>query len=288
MLDSNLYFQKDKTLNCGGQLLSLKQPKVMGILNVTPDSFYDGGKYCSQSEIIARAKQIIEQGGEIIDIGAYSSRPGAKDISEKEESEIICSALQIVRKEFPNAIISVDTFRASIADKVISEYNVQIINDISAGDADPEMFNIIAKHNVPYIIMHMLGTPQTMQENPTYNNVSLDIIKYFSAKVDQLRLLGVNDIIIDAGFGFGKTLEHNYQLLNNLSHFKALNLPILVGLSRKSMIYKALDSSADNALAGTISANTLALLNGANILRVHDVKEAVDTIKIVEIYNMNN
>jgi len=288
MPTSNLYFEEGKTINCGGQLIDFSSPKIMGILNVTPDSFYDGGKYCSDEEITNRAKEIIAEGADIIDIGAYSSRPGAKDISEQEESEIIFNALSIVRREFPDAIISVDTFRASIADKAITNFNVQIINDISAGEADEEMFNIIAKHNVPYIIMHMQGTPQTMQQNPTYDNVSLDIVKYFSNKVDKLRLMGVNDIVIDPGFGFGKTIEHNYQLLKNLNHFKVLNLPILAGLSRKSMLYKPLNITANDALTATISANTIAILNGANILRVHDVKQAVESVKLVGLYNSFN
>ncbi|MBN1113336.1 MAG: dihydropteroate synthase [Bacteroidales bacterium] len=288
MPTSNLYFEEGKTINCGGQLIDFSSPKIMGILNVTPDSFYDGGKYCSDEEITNRAKEIIAEGADIIDIGAYSSRPGAKDISEQEESEIIFNALSIVRREFPDAIISVDTFRASIADKAITNFDVQIINDISAGEADEEMFNIIAKHNVPYIIMHMQGTPQTMQQNPTYDNVSLDIVKYFSNKVDKLRLMGVNDIVIDPGFGFGKTIEHNYQLLKNLNHFKVLNLPILAGLSRKSMLYKPLNLTANDALTATISANTIAILNGANILRVHDVKQAVESVKLVGLYNSFN
>jgi len=288
MPTSNLYFEEGKTINCGGQLIDFSSPKIMGILNVTPDSFYDGGKYCSDEEITNRAKEIIAEGADIIDIGAYSSRPGAKDISEQEESEIIFNALSIVRREFPDAIISVDTFRASIADKAITNFDVQIINDISAGEADEEMFNIIAKHNVPYIIMHMQGTPQTMQQNPTYDNVSLDIVKYFSNKVDKLRLMGVNDIVIDPGFGFGKTIEHNYQLLKNLNHFKVLNLPILAGLSRKSMLYKPLNITANDALTATISANTIAILNGANILRVHDVKQAVESVKLVGLYNSFN
>jgi len=288
MPTSNLYFEEGKTINCGGQLIDFSSPKIMGILNVTPDSFYDGGKYCTDDEIANRAKEIIDEGADIIDIGAYSSRPGAKNISEKEESEILFKALTVVRREFPNAIISVDTFRASIADKAITDFGVQIINDISAGEADEEMFNIIAKHNVPYIIMHMQGTPETMQQNPKYDNVSLDIVKYFSNKVDKLRLMGVNDIVIDPGFGFGKTIEHNYQLLKNLNHFKVLNLPILAGLSRKSMLYKPLELTAKDALTATISANTIAILNGANILRVHDVKQAVESAKLVGFYNSVN
>ena len=268
------------TINCKGELIDLSKPLIMGILNITPDSFFDGGKYIQQEAILQRATEIIEQGADIIDIGAYSSRPGADEVAEDEEYRRLSKALEIIRKSFPTSCISVDTFRANIAQKVVENHEVDIINDISAGIFDDKMIQTVAKLNVPYIMMHIQGTPATMQNNPTYDDVVLDIIKYFSERINKATLLGINDIIIDPGFGFGKTLEHNYELLNRLDEFEMLDYPILVGLSRKSMIYKALGITPAESLAGTIALNTVALQKGANILRVHDVAEAEQTVQV--------
>ena len=284
---TNNFLKKKTSINISGKLLDLSSPIVMGILNITPDSFYDGGQYNTDEKIIEHAEQILSEGAKILDVGAYSSRPGAKNISEEKELSKLKNALSIIRKKFPEAIISVDTFRSSIAEYVVKEFDVNIINDISSGELDDKMFNVIAKLNVPYIIMHMQGTPQNMQLNPKYDDLIKDIIKYLSTKVDKLNLLGVNDVIIDPGFGFGKTLDNNYELMNKLDAFKIFQLPILVGVSRKSMIYKYLETTPDEALAGTIALNTIALLHDTNILRVHDVKQAVDTIKIVEKLRQN-
>jgi len=284
---TNNFLKKKTSINISGKLLDLSSPIVMGILNITPDSFYDGGQYNTDEKIIEHAEQILSEGAKILDVGAYSSRPGAKNISEEKELSKLKNALSIIRKKFPESIISVDTFRSSIAEYVVKEFDVNIINDISSGELDDKMFNVIAKLNVPYIIMHMQGTPQNMQLNPQYDDLIKDIIKYLSTKVDKLNLLGVNDVIIDPGFGFGKTLDNNYELMNKLDAFKIFQLPILVGVSRKSMIYKYLETTPDEALAGTIALNTIALLHDTNILRVHDVKQAVDTIKIVEKLRQN-
>ena len=272
------------TLNLRGQLVSYTQPIVMGILNVTPDSFYDGGRYCKVDEISRRVDQIISEGAEIIDIGAYSSRPGAQDVTAEEEWSRLSQGLEIIRKRCPEAIISVDTFRADVAEKSIVDGGAAIVNDISAGMIDAQMFPTVAKLGVPYILMHMQGTPQDMQNQPQYNDVTNDVILFLSEKVLKLRQLGVKDIIIDPGFGFGKTIEHNYTLLRNLDKFKIFNMPLLVGISRKSMIYKPLNITPQEALNGTTVLNTLALVNGASILRVHDVKAAVESIKLMKYY----
>lgn len=272
------------TLNLRGQLVSYTQPIVMGILNVTPDSFYDGGRYCKVDEISRRVDQIISEGAEIIDIGAYSSRPGAQDVTAEEEWSRLSQGLEIIRKRCPEAIISVDTFRADVAEKSIVDGGAAIINDISAGMIDAQMFPTVAKLGVPYILMHMQGTPQDMQNQPQYNDVTNEVILFLSEKVLKLRQLGVKDIIVDPGFGFGKTIEHNYTLLRNLGKFKIFNMPMLVGISRKSMIYKPLNITPQEALNGTTVLNTLALANGASILRVHDVKEAVESIKLMKYY----
>lgn len=256
----------------------------MGVLNVTPDSFYDGGKYETENKIIKRAGQIINEGASIIDIGAYSSRPGAENISSEEELKRLNKSLQVIRKNFPDAIISVDTFRSEIARTVVKDYEVDIINDIAAGKADNKMLDTIAELRVPYIMMHMKGTPQNMQINPVYDNLIEEIVKYFSERLQKIKLLGICDVIIDPGFGFGKTLEHNYEILNKLDNFRIFELPILVGLSRKSMIYKALGTSPADALNGSTSLNTIALMKGADILRVHDVKEAVEVVKLFSLY----
>ena len=254
--------------------------KVMGILNLSDNSFYDGGKYNNTKKILIQTKKMINEGANIIDIGAQSSRPGSNEISEEEELNRIIPSLIEIRKHFPNVLISVDTYRANVAEESINN-GADIINDISSGDLDNNMFSVIAKHKVPYIIMHMLGTPKNMQENPTYNNVVEEIINYFQQKIETLHDLGINNLIINPGFGFGKTLENNYEILNNLEKFKCLEYPILVGVSRKSMIYKLLDTDANQALNGTSVINTIALTKGTDILRVHDIKEAVECIKIV-------
>lgn len=273
------------TINCKGKLLDLTMPVVAGILNLTPDSFYDGGKYADGYDLIERVKEIINEGAEILDIGAYSSRPGAKHINEKEELQRLTSALDLIRKDFPDLIISVDTFRSNVADHVIKEYRVDIINDISGGNYDPEMFETIAEHQVPYIVMHMKGMPQNMQNDPVYDNILKELLKYFSEKKQKAAMIGINDLIIDPGFGFGKTIDQNYILLKNTELFKMLELPIMAGLSRKSMIYKLDNSNPQKALSGTIALNMIALNKGANILRVHDVKEAVQTIEVFKKYH---
>lgn len=277
------FFSSNTSINCRGKLLNLESPIVMGILNVTPDSFYDGGKYTSDSAIIKQAEKILSEGARIIDLGAVSTRPGAKEVSAEEEEERLLPVIKVIVNKFPEAIISVDTWRASIAEKAIDS-GASIINDISGGIFDNEMFKTIARVNVPYIMMHTKGTPDVMQIEPTYENIVKEISKFFAQQIEKLRLLGVNDIIIDPGFGFGKTLEHNYLLMKQLDYFGFFELPILVGVSRKSMIHKLLDIKPEKALNGTTVLNTTALLKGAKILRVHDVKEAVEVVKIVEKY----
>ena len=273
------------SLNLNGKLYELSSPKVMGILNVTPDSFYAGSRKQTEEDTKSRCREIIEEGGDIIDIGAYSSRPDAEHISAEEEKRRLRTGLEILRNEYPEAIVSVDTFRADVAEMCVKEYNVNIINDISAGEMDKEMFNTVARLQVPYIMMHMKGTPQDMQKSPQYTSLMKEIFMYFSEKVYKLHEMGVNDLILDPGFGFGKTLEHNYELMNHLEEFSLFNLPVLVGISRKSMIYKLLGNTPSEALNGTTALNTIALLKRANILRVHDVKEAVETVRIVTALN---
>ena len=268
-------------INANGHLMDLSEPQVMGILNVTPDSFYAGSRGVTESYIVGRLHQITDEGASIIDIGAYSSRPNAEDVSMKEEMTRLRQGLSLIRKHQPDAIVSVDTFRADVARMCVEEYGVAIINDISAGQMDKEMFATIARLGVPYIIMHMKGTPQDMQANPHYDNLLKEVFYYFSEKVQKLRDLGVKDIILDPGFGFGKTLEHNYELMNHLEEFALFELPLLVGISRKSMIYKLLETTPEEALNGTTALNTIALLKGAHILRVHDVKAAHEAVTIV-------
>ena len=269
-------------INVKGQLMDLSQPKVMGILNVTPDSFYAESRLQTEKEIILRLQEMENEGASIMDIGAYSSRPNAQHISIEEEMERLRNCLTLVNKECPNAIVSIDTFRADIAKMCVEEYGAAMINDISAGNMDKQMFATIAQLGVPYIIMHMQGTPQDMQSAPHYDNLLKEVFYFFSEKISKLRDLGVKDIILDPGFGFGKTLEHNYQLMNHLEELSTFELPLLVGISRKSMIYKLLGTSPEEALNGTTAINTISLLKGANILRVHDVKAAVEAVKIVE------
>ena len=269
-------------INANGRLIDLSEPQVMGILNVTPDSFYAGSRGVTERYILDRLQQILDEGASIVDIGAYSSRPGAQEVSIEEEMERLRTGLELIREHRPDAIVSVDTFRADVAKMCVEEYGVAIINDISAGQMDDRMFATIARLGVPYIIMHMKGTPQTMQTNPQYDHFLKEVFYYFSEKVQNLRDLGVKDIIIDPGFGFGKTLEHNYELMYHLEEFALFELPLLVGVSRKSMIYKLLGTTPEEALNGTTALNTIALTKGAHILRVHDVKEAVETVKIVQ------
>ena len=269
-------------INVNGKLMDLSQPQVMGILNVTPDSFYAGSRGVTERDIIERLRQMTDEGASIIDIGAYSSRPDADDVSTEEEMARLRHALNLVRQHQPDAVVSVDTFRADVARMCVEEYGVAMVNDISAGEMDDEMYPTIARLGVPYIAMHMKGTPQTMQINPQYEHFLKEIFYFFSEKVQKLRDLGVKDIIIDPGFGFGKTMEHNYQLMNHLEEFKLFGLPLLVGISRKSMIYKLLGTTPEEALNGTTVLNTIALQKGAHILRVHDVKAAVEAVKIVE------
>ena len=270
------------TINVNGQLMEFNHTQVMGILNVTPDSFYAHSRKQTETEILARAHQIVDEGASIIDLGAYSSRPNALDVSESEEMQRLRNALQIIRRELPDAILSIDPFRAGVARMCVEEYGAAIINDISAGQMDNRMFPTIAQLGVPYIIMHMQGTPQDMQDSPHYDNLLKEVFYYFSEKVQRLRDLGVKDIILDPGFGFGKTIEHNYQLMNHLEEFNVFQLPLLVGISRKSMIYKLLGTTPEEALNGTTVLNTIALQKGAHLLRVHDVKAAVETVTLTE------
>lgn len=276
--------EQTKYLNVNGRLLDLSTPCVMGILNVTPDSFYSGSRMQTEGEIEARVRQILEEGAAIIDVGAYSSRPNADHVSAEEEMNRLRLGLEVLRRTAPDAIVSVDTFRADVARMCVEEYGVAIINDIAAGEMDADMFSTVAELNVPYIMMHMQGTPQNMQQHPHYDNLLREVFLYFARKVQQLRDLGVKDIVLDPGFGFGfgKTLEHNYQLMAHLEEFRLFELPLLVGVSRKSMIYRLLDTTPQEALNGTTVLHTLALMKGADILRVHDVRQAVEAVKIVE------
>lgn len=271
-------------MNVNGRLLELSTPCVMGILNVTPDSFYSGSRMQTEGEIEARVRQILEEGAAIIDVGAYSSRPNADHVSAEEEMNRLRLGLDVLRRTAPDAIVSVDTFRADVARMCVEEYGVAIINDIAAGEMDADMFSTVAELNVPYIMMHMQGTPQNMQQHPHYDNLLREVFLYFARKVQQLRDLGVKDIVLDPGFGFafGKTLEHNYQLMAHLEEFRLFELPLLVGVSRKSMIYRLLDTTPQEALNGTTVLHTLALMKGADILRVHDVRQAVEAVRIVE------
>ena len=269
-------------INVKGRLLDLTTPQVMGILNVTPDSFYSGSRMQTQEEIAVRARQIIDEGASIIDIGAYSSRSNAEHITAGEEMNRLRTGLEIVNRNHPDAIVSVDTFRADVAEQCVKDYGVAIVNDIAAGEMDDRMFETVARLGVPYIMMHMQGTPQNMQKEPHYDNLIKEVFIYFARKVQQLRDLGMKDIILDPGFGFGKTLEHNYELMAHLEEFSIFELPLLVGVSRKSMIYKLLGGTPQDALNGTTVLDTVALMKGANILRVHDVREAVEAVRIVE------
>lgn len=268
-------------INCKGQLIDLNHPRVMGVINLTPDSFYDGGAYKSSDDILRQVEKMLDEGATFIDLGAYSSRPRATHISEDEERSRLLPVLDLIAKEFPESLISVDTFRSGIAKEAITR-GACMINDISGGGMDKNMFLTIADLQVPYIMMHMVGTPQTMMKHTVYTNLLKDVIFYFSQKIFELRNLGVNDLILDPGFGFSKTIDQNFALLNEMELLKSLNLPVLAGLSRKSMLYKLLGVGPDQALNATTSVNTMALMKGANILRVHDVKEAVEVVTLFE------
>jgi dihydropteroate synthase len=270
------------TINCKGALIDLSVPAVMGILNVTPDSFFDGGRYKSDSDFLNQAESMLRDGATFIDVGAYSSKPNADFVSEDEELSRIVPIVELLISNFPEILLSIDTFRSAVAQNCI-QYGAAIINDISAGHLDENMLPTVARLQVPYIKMHMRGTPQTMQSFTTYENIVQEMLFYFSERVQQARLFGINDIIIDPGFGFAKTLDQNYEVLQKLELFSNIDLPVLVGISRKSMIYKLLNSSAKEALNGTSILNTIAIQKGANILRVHNVREAVECIKITQM-----
>ncbi len=280
----NNAFCKKTTLNCHGQLLDFSTPKVMGILNITPDSFHDGGINLNKSDIIRNTEKMLKDGADIIDVGGMSSRPGAKQITVNEELERVIPAIKSIVKAFSNAIISIDTYRSEVLSAAVSE-GASIINDISAGAFDCNLFETVARLKTPYILMHMKGTPLNMQENPVYKNVTLEVTGFFIEKLALLKKAGVNDIILDPGFGFGKTVEHNYELLKNLADFNIFGLPVMAGISRKSMICKPLKISPADALNGTTALHAVALMNGANILRVHDVKEAKQVIELIKRYN---
>ncbi|HKC68796.1 MAG TPA: dihydropteroate synthase [Bacteroidia bacterium] len=276
--DSEFYLQANQ------KTLSLKTPVVMGILNLTPDSFYDGGTLLTEKDLLAQAAKHINEGASILDLGAVSTKPNAAEVSEEEELARLLSALKLLRKTFPKIFISVDTYRSQAAIVAANE-GADIINDISGGTFDANMLATIGKLKLPYILMHIQGTPQTMQQNPQYNNVVTDVFDFFSRQLKTAQQNGIEQLILDVGFGFGKTVAHNYELLAQLKKFEELNLPILAGVSRKSMINKVIGTKPENALNGTTVVNTIALLNGANILRVHDVKEAMQAIKLVNCYH---
>jgi dihydropteroate synthase len=281
-------YSRPRYINAGGRLIDLQVPKVMGILNVTPDSFYKGSRYLSEGSILAAAEKMISDGADIIDIGGYSSRPGAEHIPLPEERKRVLPAIKLITSHYPEAIISVDTFRAEIAREAVCDLGAHIINDISGGEADKRMSALIAELNVPYILMHMQGMPGTMQIDPQYEDVVSDIIKWFGIRINRLQSSGVKDIIIDPGFGFGKTIDQNFEILSRLNEFSVTGLPVLAGLSRKSMIWKTLDNNPEDALNGTTALNTIALMKGADILRVHDVREAVETIKLSACVKLRN
>ncbi|MFZ2286860.1 MAG: dihydropteroate synthase [Bacteroidales bacterium] len=269
-------------INTGGKLLDLSKPKVMGIINVTDDSFYSGSRYTGEQEITEAAGRMLEEGADLLDIGGCSTRPGAQEVPEAVEKERVCKAVSLILKRFPGTVISVDTYRASVAEAAVLNSGATIINDISGGEMDPEMFPFVIRLNVPYIMMHMQGTPRTMQLNPQYDDVVADIIFWFGQRIARLREAGVKDIILDPGFGFGKNADHNFEMLRRLSEFRVAGLPLMAGLSRKSMIWRTLNISPDEALTGTAALNMAALINGASVLRVHDVREAREVITLFE------
>lgn len=271
----------NKKINLGGRLYDMEKPLVMGVLNITPDSFYSGSRLHSDADIIRRASGMLESGADILDIGGYSSRPGATDTSEEEEKERVSRALKLLRKEYPQALLSLDTFRSGLADMAAGSYGVNMINDISGGELDEKMFSVIEKHSIPYVLMHMKGRPQTMHIDPVYDDIMAELLKWFSHRKHELVQRGVKDIIIDPGFGFGKTVSHNFIILNSLERFQMLGLPVMAGLSRKSMVWRTLGITPEDSLNGTAVLNTVALMKGVSILRVHDVAEAVQAVKLV-------
>ena len=273
------------TIKIKGELINFSVPKIMGILNVTPDSFYDGGKYNSEKKILDQVEKMISSGADIIDVGGYSSRPGAKEISIENELSRVIPIIQLISKRFPNIIISIDTFRSKVANQAVN-YGAHMINDISGGNLDSNMFKTVSKLDVPYILMHMRGSPKNMMNNTNYDDILNEIKNYFSERISKAKLDGVNNIIIDPGFGFSKTKEQNYKLMNRLEFLKEFKTPIVVGISRKSMIYKTLDTTPDKALNGSTILHTISLLKGANILRTHDVLEAVECVKIIRQLNL--
>lgn len=279
-IDASARFKK-KSINVGGSIIRFERPKVMGILNLTPDSFFEGSRVSSADQAVIAAEKMFAEGAHFIDVGAYSSRPGAADVSEAEEMDRLVPVIRALVKEFPKAILSVDTFRSKIAEAAVQE-GVRMINDISGGDLDSDMIQTVARLKVPYILMHMKGTPQTMKQLAQYDDVVAEVFKQLYSKIQRLREAGIVDYIIDPGFGFAKTIEHNYELLNKLEFFEELGAPVLAGVSRKSMIWKVLDIESEDALNGTTVLNTIALMKGADILRVHDVKPAVEAVALTE------
>jgi len=270
-----------KTINCKGNLIDLSTPKVMGVMNLTPDSFYDGGKLTSKKEILLQANKMLKEGATFLDLGAYSSRPGAQFVSEKEEIHRLLPVIKILLDEFPETLLSIDTFRSNVANESIYA-GASLINDISAGTLDDHMFKIIAQHQVPYVMMHMRGTPETMMQNTDYKDLTKEVIYYFSKRIAKARSFGINDLIVDPGFGFSKTLDQNYELFNDLELFRHLNVPLLIGISRKSMIQKKIKTTAADSLNGTTALHAIAIQKGVSILRVHDVKEAFETINLLQ------
>ena len=270
-----------KTINCKGNLIDLSTPKVMGVMNLTPDSFYDGGKLTSKKEILLQANKMLKEGATFLDLGAYSSRPGAQFVSEKEEMHRLLPVIKILLDEFPETLLSIDTFRSNVANESIYA-GASLINDISAGTLDDHMFKIIAQHQVPYVMMHMRGTPETMMQNTDYRDLTKEVIYYFSERIAKARSFGINDLIVDPGFGFSKTLDQNYELFNDLELFRHLNVPLLIGISRKSMIQKKIKTTAADSLNGTTALHAIAIQKGVSILRVHDVKEAFETINLLQ------
>lgn len=270
-----------KTINCKGNLIDLSTPKVMGVINLTPDSFYDGGKLTSEKEILLQANKMLKEGATFLDLGAYSSRPGAQFVSEKEEIHRLLPVIKILLNEFPETLLSIDTFRSNVANESIYA-GASLINDISAGKLDDHMFKIIAQHQVPYVMMHMRGTPETMMQNTDYTDLTKEVIYYFSERIAKARSFGINDLIVDPGFGFSKTLDQNYELFNDLELFRHLNVPLLIGISRKSMIQKKIKTTAADSLNGTTALHAIAIQKGVSILRVHDAKEAFETINLLQ------
>lgn len=269
-------------INIRGRLLDLARPRVMGIINVTEDSFYRGSRYTGEGEILEAAGRMLEEGADILDIGGCSTRPGAAEVPEEKEKESVCRATELILSRYPEAVVSVDTYRSAVAEAAVVNSGAALINDISGGEMDAGMFPLVIRLNVPYIMMHMQGTPQTMQQNPRYDDVVTDIILWFGDRIAKLHEAGVRDIIIDPGFGFGKTAAHNFEMLRRLSEFRVSGLPLMAGLSRKSMVWKTLNVTPDGALTGTAALNMVALMNGASLLRVHDVREAREVITLFE------